>query len=170
LISPTSIAFSGTSASTTNGKTVFSACTSLSLNGVFTSTYDNYLVITAPFTQSSSVMVLARLRASGTDTSTNYNNAGWYQSSGGAWNTNTDDTTGVFLAQPSTSQGSSVMFVQNPNLAFATMFNNQRVIVGQGSGNMSSQNGTTQFDGLTLTQSSGNFTGTIRVYGIRNGG
>jgi len=168
LISPSSIAFSGTSASTSAGKTVFSACTSLSLNGVFSSTYDNYLIIVAPFTQSTDVMNFMRLRASGSDTTSGYNNAGWYQSAGSAWNTNPDVTDAYYHQQPGTSQGSSVINLQNPNLSFATLMNNQRAKVGQGSGNVSSQSGTTQFDGLTIYQASGNFTGTIRVYGIKN--
>lgn len=169
LISPTSIAFSGSSASTSAGKTVFSAVSSLSLNGVFSSTYDNYLIITAPFTQSSSIMNFMRLRASGTDTTSGYNNAGWFMNAGGSWNTNPDVTDAMYHQQPGTVQGSAVMNIQNPNLAFATLMKSQRVTSGgQEAGNASSQSGSTQFDGFTLYQTSGTFTGTIRVYGFQN--
>ena len=168
LISPTSIAFSGTSASSSAGKTIFSACTSLSINGVFSSTYNNYLILTTEFTQSTSIMNFLRFRASGTDTTSGYNNAGWFQNSGGAWNTNPDVTDACYHAQPGTGQGSAIMNIQNPNLAINTFMNCQRAVVGQGSGHVSSQSGNTQFDGFTIYQASGNFTGTIRVYGFQN--
>lgn len=168
LISPSSIAFSGTSASTSAGKTVFSACTSLSINGVFSSTYDNYFITVTPFTQSTSIMNYMRFRASGTDTTSGYNNAGWYQNAGGAWNTNPDVTDAMYLAQTGTGQGSAIINVQAPNLAQATFLNSQRANPGQGSGSVSSQSGSTQFDGFTIYQSSGTFTGTIRVYGFQN--
>jgi hypothetical protein len=169
LISPTSIAFTGTSASTTAGKTVFAACSSVSINGVFSSTYDNYFIEVAPFTQSASVMVYWRLRASGTDTTSGYNNAGWYQNAGGGWNNNPDTTDSFLMIQPGTDGGTSIINLQNPNLANKTFTNVQRASVGQGSGNIGSQSGTTQFDGFTFFQAGGgNFTGTVRVYGFQN--
>jgi hypothetical protein len=168
LISPTSISFSGTSASTTNGKTVFNACTSLSLNGIFSSAYDNYLIISTPFVQSQSIMNWMRFRAGGTDTTSGYNNSGWYQPAGSGWNSNPDINDAFYHQQPGTTQGSAVMNIQNPNLAQATFVNNQRASIASGSGSISNQSGSTQFDGLTVYQTSGTFTGTIRVYGIRN--
>jgi len=48
LLTPTSIAYTGGSSTATisaNGSVAFSACATLSLNGVFTSDYDNYLLI-----------------------------------------------------------------------------------------------------------------------------
>jgi hypothetical protein len=70
---PTSIAHSGTSASiNADGGVDFTAVTSLSLNGVFTSGYDNYLVVIDAI-GSSSLDTKWRLRVSGTDASgTNY--------------------------------------------------------------------------------------------------
>jgi hypothetical protein len=69
LLTPTSIAYTGTSASiSANGSVLFSACTVLSLNGVFSADYDNYMVVmreTATIDQ----VFQVRLRASGTDAS-----------------------------------------------------------------------------------------------------
>ena len=46
VMTPSSIAYSGTSASiNADGSVDFSAVTSLSLNGVFTSDYDNYMIV-----------------------------------------------------------------------------------------------------------------------------
>jgi len=69
LLTPTSIAYTGTSATiSANGSVSFSACTVLSLNGVFSADYDNYMVVmreTATIAQ----VFQVRLRASGTDAS-----------------------------------------------------------------------------------------------------
>jgi hypothetical protein len=71
---PTSIAYSGTSASiNSDGSVSFTACTSLSLNGVFTSDYDNYIVTVQGTASADAGAVSARLRASGSDaTGSNY--------------------------------------------------------------------------------------------------
>ena len=67
-MTPTSIAYSGTSASiNADGGVDFSAATSLSLNGVFTSSYDNYLIVV--YADASATMSDIRLRTSGTDAS-----------------------------------------------------------------------------------------------------
>lgn len=67
---PTSISYSGTSASiTADGGVEFTAVTSLSLNGVFTGDYDNYMVTIRGVSSDDAGGVSARLRASGTDAS-----------------------------------------------------------------------------------------------------
>jgi hypothetical protein len=69
VMTPSSIAYSGTSASiNADGSVTFSATTSLSLNGVFTSDYDNYMV-TIRATGTNDTYVRCRLRASGVDES-----------------------------------------------------------------------------------------------------
>lgn len=74
VMTPSSIAYSGTSASVNaDGSVTFSACTSLSLNGVFTSDYDNYMIVTRFSNDSSDVNVAIRLRSGGADeTGSNY--------------------------------------------------------------------------------------------------
>jgi len=70
VMTPSSIAYSGTSASiNANGSVAFSACTSLSLNGVFTSDYDNYMIVNHR-NASGNMQVRMRLRSSGTDNAT----------------------------------------------------------------------------------------------------
>ena len=66
---PTSIDHVGTSAViNADGGVDFTAVTSLSLNGVFTSDYDNYLIVISG-TSSATTNVFYRLRVSGSDAS-----------------------------------------------------------------------------------------------------
>jgi hypothetical protein len=67
LMKPTSIAYTGTSATIgTNGSVEFSACSSLSLNGVFSADYDNYVIATR-IDHSTLGVWRFRMRSSGTD-------------------------------------------------------------------------------------------------------
>ena len=71
LIKPTSIASTGTGNSSsinTNGSVTFSSCETLSLNGVFSADYDNYMIVMRG-SATNSTYIHARLRASGTDAS-----------------------------------------------------------------------------------------------------
>ena len=74
LLTPTSIAYTGTSATVgTNGSVELTACSSLSLNGVFSADYDNYMIAIRGTSSDDAGAVGARLRASTTDASgTNY--------------------------------------------------------------------------------------------------
>jgi hypothetical protein len=67
LITPSSVAGSGVSLS--GAKVVFTAATTINVNGVFDSTYDNYLVVCRA-ESASNPYVNARLRLSGTDNTT----------------------------------------------------------------------------------------------------
>jgi hypothetical protein len=168
LISPTSIAFSGTSASTSAGKTIFSACTSLSLNGVFTSTYENYLVIFSNLTQSNGgVQTFFRYRASGSDTTSGYLSITGYQNAGSAAQVNPDVTDKHPCFQVDTTVSTADIFIRNPQTATATtQFN--RAMTNNYSFNYGRQSGATQFDGFSIFNATYNFTGTVRVYGYQD--
>jgi hypothetical protein len=168
LINPTSISFTGTSASNTAGKIAINACSSISVNGVFTSTYDNYVIVFSPMVQSGSVMSYIRLRASGTDATSGYNNAGWYQNAGGGWNSNPNITDGLYAFQMGTTIGSAKSEIFGPSLAQPTLHNSTRTNVDQQSGSAGGLNNSTQYDGFTVYISGQTMTGTIRVYGYRN--
>jgi len=166
LISPSSIAFSGTSASTSAGKTVFSACTSLSLNGVFTSTYENYLIIWSNLTQNSnSAMTYFRYRLSGTDTTSGYSTTGGYQNPNAALQYNPDSTTAHYAFQ--LQNGGVRMTIMNPQTAGPTKYFQENAATSYAYA-YGSQTGSTQFDGFTVYNASNNFTGTVRVYGYQN--
>jgi hypothetical protein len=168
LIRPTSIAFSGTSASTTNGKTVFSACTSLSLNGVFTTAYENYLIVLSNLTQNAgNVMTFMRYRANGTDTTSGYTTVAGYQNAGSALQFNPDVNDKHNFFQVDTTVSSAIIHINNPQTATATTMYDQWMTANY-SYTLGRQSGTTQFDGLTMFNASLNFSGTIRVYGLQN--
>jgi hypothetical protein len=168
LVSPSSIAFSGTSASTTAGKTIFSACTSLSLNGVFTSTYENYIVIFSDLIMSANnVMTFLRYRASGTDTTSGYSTVAGYQNAGGTLQGNPDVNDKHNCFQVDGTRSVARLEIQNPQTATATTQLNEFMTSNYGY-MKGRQTSTTQFDGFTIFNASLNFTGTVRVYGYQN--
>jgi len=72
LLTPTSVDITGsgseTATTTANGSVEFAACTSISLNGVFSADYDNYMIdIKTLFSVSGGSFLNIRLRASETD-------------------------------------------------------------------------------------------------------
>lgn len=168
LISPTSLAYTGTSCTNSNGTVTVTACSSFSLNGVFTSTYDNYLIQFAPMIQSGSVMSFLRLRSSGTDATSGYNNAGWYQNAGGGWNNNPNVTDALYAFQMGATEGAATSFIYNPYLAKPTLQNNLRTNIDQQSGNAGGLNNTTSYDGFTCYNASQTMTGKVRVYGFQS--
>jgi hypothetical protein len=66
---PTSVSGTGVAYSTTTGLVTLTAASTISLNGVFTSTYSRYLIQYDFPTTSTSLTFTGRLRASGTDSS-----------------------------------------------------------------------------------------------------
>ena len=172
-IIPTSVAGTGVTVGA-SGKVSFTASTSISLNGIFTSTYDHYKV--EIYTTASSTAVLrVVLRSAGTDaTAANYDYTLLYANSatpGSAtvaananWALNASisstvmkhnlELTNPFLASMTTAIGRSVAYAS----AVAPLIGNF------GGGHRLS----TSYDGLTFTTSTGSLTGTIRVYGYND--
>jgi hypothetical protein len=172
-IIPTSVAGTGVTVGA-SGKVSFTASTSISLNGIFTSTYDHYKV--EIYTTAASTAVLrVVLRSAGTDaTAANYDYTLLYANSatpGSAtvaananWTLNASisstvmkhnlELTNPFLASMTTAIGRSVAYAS----AVAPLIGNF------GGGHRLS----TSYDGLTFTTSTGSLTGTIRVYGYNN--
>lgn len=172
-IIPTSVAGTGVTVGA-SGKVSFTASTSISLNGIFTSTYDHYKV--EIYTTAASTAVLrVVLRSAGTDaTAANYDYTLLYANSGSPgsatvaananWTLNASisstvmkhnlELTNPFLASMTTAIGRSVAYAS----AVAPLIGNF------GGGHRLS----TSYDGLTFTTSTGSLTGTIRVYGYNN--
>jgi hypothetical protein len=171
LIVPTSVAGSGVSVSA-SGKVTFTAATSVSVNGVFSSTYDNYLVVFRA-SATGDVSLLNRLRLSGTDaTATNYTNQRLYA----------DNTTVVgaratsqsFLASgylSNTARNGVHLYLYGPALAQPTA---SRAVSASGyaGGYIQDEAGThslsTAYDGMTLYIASQNMTGSLTIYGLAN--
>jgi hypothetical protein len=168
-VAPTSIANSGGSASTTLSTTTFTGVTTVSLNGVFTSNYTNYRIITT-FTTSVTNDINYRLRVSGVDnagagayfsqrilaSSTTLSAVGQTESFGviGAAETTRAASFAVDIFRPqeaSTTNWSSDCVYSTSNVSYRKLVGTHNVASG--------------FDGMTLIPSSGNLTGTITVYG-----
>lgn len=156
--------------------TTFSAVASHSVNDVFSSTYDNYKVVFTLSGCSADASVFMKLRVSGADSSASYNFiVPSYDTSGGAsFGQAAPDSNGQFLYRIDGGNNNSSyladLTISSPFLAAFTSF--VGVGVGRDSGGLTegaSTQGThnlaTSYTGLTVLTSSGNFTGSISVYG-----
>jgi hypothetical protein len=171
LIIPTSIAHTSGSASINSGGSVtFTGVTALSLNGVFSSTYDNY-VIDVRGNASTAANIEFRLRAGGTDNTTS--NSYVFQhieanatSVAGARTTSNLSRIGPFNAIAACG---IAIYVYGPALAQPTAHRSitandaisARIYDIAGTHNQS-----VAYDGFTLFPGSGNMTGLIKVYGL----
>lgn len=169
-IVPTSVAVgSGSGSVDSNGNVTFSGASSVSLNGCFSSIYQNYKIV-ADFTCSASTRTGLRWRASGSDLTSGYYSSAFYMGLAGAAfaqdsQVTTYNFTGYTTAGLVTVQELTVF---KPFESSAQTFVNGEGIRGDGylfpNGGMTT--GTGSYDGLTwYTVNGGTFTGTIRVYG-----
>ena len=173
LVSPTSIANSGGSASASGGQVTFTGVSSVSLNGVFTSAYEFYRIVCSYTASSNAQNLNFRFRVSGTDNSANeYYSALWRaRYDGSSQILNTITTIGAVNVS-GTARNSLSMDVIDPFLASFTSING--VVNGvDGTQRFVAMNGmqhtvSSSFDGFSLIPASGNITGTIRVYGYKN--
>ena len=152
-----------------DGTITVSASSAVSLNTVFSSTYDNYLV-TYDLTFSSGVQLSVRLRNSGTD-----NSSGLYDR-GSVWNSSSTASASMATGQTSWNWGTRTFYrgqlifsnpylasfttVMAPGLEYDTATPDIRAVMGQ-LGHRSASS----FDGLTIYPASGTMTGTIKIYG-----
>lgn len=162
---------SGSGSVDANGAVTFSGASSISLNGCFSSTYDNYRILFFGTLSTGSNQTL-RLRASGTDNS-------------GATS---------YRSQQGTFGGTSVAAKRNDTSAFNLNYDSGgneppyyaidifrpnstdtfKVIAGMGYKSaqadftLGALTSSTQFDGFSLITSTGTMSGTVRVYGYRN--
>lgn len=168
IMTPTSIAHAGTSASiNADGGVDFTAVSSLSLNGVFTSAHDNYLLV-VNCTRSADNDVNIRLRASGSDaTGSNYTYQYFYAD--GASIIRARSTAGLtVIAYLGTSPSGANVHLYGPYLAQPTAM--RSVTVSSVSSAWLHDVATTHslstaYDGLTLSNPSGTFTGNVAVFG-----
>ena len=175
LLTPTSIAHSGTSASIgANGQVTFTAVTSLSLNGVFSATYDNY-VIAYQAVSSTNTNFDIRFRVSGSDNSTanSYVVERLDATSTTVEAARTTSNIANLSSIGSSGRSGGTVALYGPFLTQPTAFRtvtpynengNAYLIDAAGTHNQS-----TSYDGFTLTTTSPRtITGTLTVYGIRS--
>jgi hypothetical protein len=163
----------------TSGAVTFSGISSVSLNGCFSSAYENYLIVgNKCFTSVNATDIKLNFRASGVDNSNaqysygrNFTDSSSSGFSSGGGSTTGNATFGV-AAHLGTSQTGFNVNVFNPFISSSPTSTFGTGISLAAYGYMTSQYTTQKenlsFDGFTLTPSSGTFTGTIRVYGYKN--
>lgn len=160
---------------TTLGKVSFNAQTSVSINGCFTSAYDNYIVITALTAASASTGVYYRNRVAGTDAITNYNiNTFEINSAGTGASSNAAAQTLAQFGRAGISTGSggtTTMTVFGPNLVLPTRMLSQYVDADFFGGTKYINHTTAAaYDGFTvLTNGAPTISGSIRIYGYNQG-
>lgn len=162
----------GTATANAAGTVTFSGTSSLSLNGVFTSSFTNYL-LQWDFTCSADNAPNVKLRASGTDTTNGYWAGRLYHidTSVGGQNNGTNAAWGITANAVKKYFGT--MNLYSPKAVSQTYMNqNSYFITSDASAaSLAQQHGigaffsTTSFDGFTIFPSSGTFGGTIRVFG-----
>lgn len=173
VMTPTSIASTGTGNSSSigaKGKVTFTSCESLSLNGVFTSTYDNYIISLRLGVSASTQDIRFRLRVSGTDASgSNYvSQLITAQSTTVLSSRSSTSTFASVFGTYATTQSGSTIYVFGPALSQPTAGRSVNVS-DQGSAAIRewafTHSVSTAYDGFTLsglqTQS-----GAITVYGF----
>jgi hypothetical protein len=169
LITPTSVAGSGVTLS--GGQVTMASATSVNVNGCFTSQYQNYQFVFDAL-GSTNINLNLRMRLAGSDDSTsNY----FYQyldaASSAVSGARFTSQTSMYFAYATTGTGWQFVNIFNPNLASATFVQSHTGF------NITSPNLTlftgghnvaTAYDGFSIILASGNITGKLRVYGLRN--
>ena len=150
----------------------FSAVASESVNSVFSSAYRNYMVVLNVIdTSDQDVIITLRVRAAGSDLTTNTYEVGEYfvgvSRSVAAGSTNSSLTSSLRLGQTQDIVGySAEIKLFNPFTA-----TNTRIFQNGAGGSLGTTAGavvnTVSYDGFTILVSSGDMTGTISVYGIK---
>jgi hypothetical protein len=176
LVVPTSVAVgSGTGSVDTIGNVTFSGASSISLNGCFSSVYDNYKMIITIDSISAANALQGRLRASGTDLSTTVYKR-WYflVRNAGTSGFGSDTNNVIYLNDYGASRKDAfAVEIYNPfrtaNQKYFTIPDAQTESSGQGWLSSRTQvDNTTSYDGFSIIPSSGTITGTVRVYGYKD--
>lgn len=175
-ITPATIAFTGSGSETAsinaNGGVDFSACTTVSLNNVFTSTYDNYMVTIRYEHASGAPASRMRLRGSGADaTGSNYNKQYWAidgVATGGALR-QTAQAEWNHIGNPAapTSTSGNAVYLYGPALARTTAVRSVCVSAYLGAYYLDAA-GThdlsTAYDGFTFYLATATMSGNMRVF------
>ena len=168
LIVPSSVAGSGVSVSA-SGKVTFTAATSVSVNGVFDSTYDNYLVVIR-HVASAATTLRFRMRASGTDNATASSYTLQRLTASGTSVTGTRNSYDFSFGPTATSSpNGSHYYVYGPALAQPTALRSVNVD-NNGSARIldgaTTHNQSVSYDGISFFPSSGDVTGALTIYGL----
>jgi hypothetical protein len=148
-----------------------SSSSSTSVNSCFSSTYQSYQVH-YNLSATAAASMIFKLRASGTDATTNYisENVTYRGATVDANRALVDGNwfTGVVRAS---GRSYGIINISNPFASAETSFTHvgQDPVDGAGIAfNVGSNSNATSYDGFTISVGTGNFTGSIRIYGVQN--
>ena len=173
---PTSVTVgSGSGSANSVGQVSFFGASSVSLNNVFSTTYDNYAIkINLEPITTTAQNVLLRLRTGSDDSGANYYQSGFFNSSSssafvGEANTGQTSFATTYVTTTAGHYATSNIELFAPNLAKPTMF--QSFNLRQEGANsvqlyrLGGLNTTTQYTGFTIFVTT-TMTGTVSVYGF----
>lgn len=169
---PTSVAGTGVSYSPTTGLVTFTAATTaapVSVNGVFTSTYTNYLIQCTVASRSTTSFCTLKMRTSGTDLSTGYDLVRTIRAAAvtTAQLANNGD---IPLGSGNFASNEYAVTLFGPQLSAQMRIMSRNVessaaaapTIVEVDGSVRS---TTARDGFSIIPAAGTFTGTLKVYG-----
>jgi hypothetical protein len=173
LITPTSVAGSGVTLS--GGLVTFTAASTVSVNGCFTSAYDIYRIVMYGGASTTGENMDARLRLAGSDNST-ANSYVRQLLRGISTATSSAQVTGSSFATIAISDANiwvSTLDVVRPALAsmtgFIGSFHGTSVASSDYIGTFGGRhNQTVAYDGISIIPQVGTITGVMRIYGMRN--
>jgi hypothetical protein len=173
MVVPSSVSVgSGSGSANAAGYVTFSGVSSISLNGVFNSTYDNYR-INMDISGSTTIGMDFRLRASGTDSSANYSRQYIY---GDGASLSSGRVTSVSawgaIDVTSSTRGAVSYDIFNPFLAKQTLmfgvnasrYPSSTYLAINGYGHDT----TNSYDGISFIPSTGTISGNISIYGYKD--
>lgn len=172
-------AVGGTGSVSANGAVTFTTCSSISLNNVFSSTYQNYRVVLRTIGNTTFLQVKMRLRNNTTDIdSANYQGRliVWGNDGGSASESFVNSTSLGVVWNQGTKNSLSVLDIGDPFLTENTTMIGT-VMCGYVASNDSNQitsltggflQTSTSYNGLTFFAPAQNLSGNIRIYGYRN--
>lgn len=166
---PTSVAGSGVSVNASTGLVTFAASTTVSVNGCFTSTFTNYLILATVTSRSTTSFNTFRFRTSGTDLATGYDlvrtiRAGTVTTAQLANNADTPLGSGNFASNQYRVEAFGPQLAAQARLMSRTVESSAAAAptIVEVDGSVRS---TTGRDGFSMIASAGTQTGTLKVYG-----
>jgi hypothetical protein len=145
----------------------------IAIDNVFSSTYDNYLIMFQVTANSAADIDFYWYgRISGTDTTANYNTQMIRQTSTTLTGTNLSSSRFLNVQSTYAAYARSAMVLFSPNLATKTVAITDAFDIENGSPTQRRyagfQDSDSQFTGFKISTSSGTFSGKIKIYGYKN--
>lgn len=154
-----------------DGSFSFSSCATLSLNGVFTSNYDNYMIVGLHST-SADYAFRIRFRQNGTDntTASSYTSQYWFADGSSLSAQRTSQDYGIISARGYVQRAGFIGYIFGPQQSVQTVWRSSMLddyLSASVADYCGTHSQTVSYDGITfIASSAGLFSGSITVYGF----